>query len=104
MEAVDASRLQLLGQVEGEHHLGELALAVGADAVVTALEHYIIEFDRALACGNDIDDGRCELWDQQMGQKERCQIVDREMQLESVSAQLPWTADFGDAGVVDQQV
>ena len=43
-----AAIAKLLGQVEGEHHLRELALAVGLDAGVAALEHHVVEVDRGL--------------------------------------------------------
>ena len=37
----DAAALELLGQVEGEHDQGELALAVGLNTAVAALEHHV---------------------------------------------------------------
>ena len=51
MQAVggDGARIELLGEVEREHHLRELALAVGLDAAVVALEHHVVEVDRRLA-------------------------------------------------------
>jgi hypothetical protein len=60
MEAVrgDAAVAELLGEVEGEHDLGELALAVGLHAVVVALEHDVVEVDRGLAGRCDVDDPR----------------------------------------------
>ena len=44
------------GEVERVNDLRELALAVGAHAVITTLEHQIIEVDRDLTRGSDVHD------------------------------------------------
>ena len=45
-------------QLEGEHHIGQLALAVGLPAVITALALEIVEIDatEVLGSGGDTDD------------------------------------------------
>src|SRR5436190_1959693 len=62
MEAVDRDGVcgEPSGEFEAGHDLGELALAVGAYSVVVALQHQIVEVDRMLADGGDVDDpSRC---------------------------------------------
>ena len=49
---------ELFSEIEGEHDLRELALAVGARAAVAARQHHVIEIDRLLAGRRHIDDAR----------------------------------------------
>ena len=51
-----APAVEDLREVEGEHDLRELALAVRADAVVALLQHHVVEVDRGLPGGADVDD------------------------------------------------
>ena len=44
------------------HDLGELALAVGPHPDVAAVEHYVVEVDRRLAGGGDVDDAGWGGW------------------------------------------
>ena len=109
VEAVggDARALQLLGEVEGEHDQRELRLAVGLDAAVVVLEHHVVEVDRRLPGGADVDDpGRRRALDQREQppcQQERGEVVDLEGELVAVLALLA-RAGGPDPGVVDQHV
>ena len=109
MQAVgrDAAALELLGQVEGEHDQGELALAVGLNTAVVALEHHVLEVDRSLAGRAHVDDPRrgraLDQRQQASGEQEGCEVVDREGQLVAVGALLT-AAGGADPGVVDEHV
>ena len=50
--------LQLFGQREGEHHLGQLALRVAPSRVVALLEHHVPEVDGPLSTGGHVHDAR----------------------------------------------
>lgn len=54
----DAGAGELLGEVEREHDLRQLALAVGPHAGLVALEHHVVEVQRLLAGRADVDDPR----------------------------------------------
>lgn len=58
MQAVDRDLVggQACGEFEAGRDLGELALAVGPDAAVVALQRQILEVERVLADGGDVDD------------------------------------------------
>ena len=106
----DAGAGQFFGEIEGEHDLRQLALAVGLPAAVGAGEHDVVEIDRSLARGAHLHDpGRCgglQGGQQQPDEQEAGEIVDREAQLDPVSAFLP-PADrilAADPGVADQGV
>mgnify|MGYP000243408235 CR=1 FL=1 len=49
---------ELLREVDGEHDLCELALAVGAHAAVAARQHHVVEIDRRLPDRRNVDDPR----------------------------------------------
>src|SRR6266540_3519382 len=95
MQAVDGHRFipKLLSEIEREHDLGELALAVRLHPVVGALEHHVVEVDRRLTCGAHVDDpGRRRADDQRdepPGEQEVRQVVDGETQLMAVAALHP---------------
>jgi hypothetical protein len=90
MQHVDgyAGAGERLGQIDGEHDLRQLALAVGARAAVAARQHDIGEVDRLLAGRGHVNDARrCappEQRKQQMGQQEAGQVVDGEAKLVAV--------------------
>ena len=111
MQAIDgdAASLQPLGEIEGEHHLRELALHVGAAAGIGALEHDVVEVDRPLADRGDVDDAGRRAFSQQRQQMHRQgeagEVVDREPQLDAGGVDLSPRARSGaDPGVVDQQI
>ena len=105
-----ARALEFLGEIDGEHDLGELALAVGGDAAVAPGQHDVREVDRLLAGRRDVDDARrrggLQQRQQLVGQQEAREIVHREAQLVAVDAGLParHRPCRADAGVVDQEV
>ena len=107
----DAAALQLLGQVEREQDLRELALAVRAHPVVALVEHHVVEVDRHLPAGGDVHDPRrrrpAQQVEQPPGQRVAGEVVDREPELVAVRALHPLAAAgdvAADAGVVDQDV
>ena len=111
MQAVDGGllRIESLGERHGVGDLRELALAVGLDAAVAALEHHVVEVDRHLAKGRDEHDpGRlAEAVEQQLGEQVAGEVVDLEAQLMSVRGFGPLTPlghPRADARVVDEDV
>ncbi len=106
----DAGALQLLGEIDGEHDLRQLALRICAGAAVVPGDHHVGEIDRVLAERSDIDDARrrtrLEPRQQQMRQQEAGEIVDGEAQLVPVLAGLPRRSLVlrADAGVADQDI
>ena len=106
----DALRIELVREVDREHDLRELALAIGARAVVALLEHHVVEVDRLLAERGDVDDARGRAFDearqQQAGEQESGEIIDGEAELMAVRAQLPviFVGARADAGVVDEAI
>jgi hypothetical protein len=100
---------ELLGQIEGVHDLRELALAVRAHAAVVALEHDVVEVDRHLPGGGDVDDARRRGGDEAVAQQRREQeageVVDREAQLVAIGAlRAAIGVRCADARVVDENV
>ena len=106
----DARRLgiQPLLQLQGEHHIGQLALAVGLPAVVAALALQVIEADAAeiLGAGGDGDHPGIRLtaqqWQQCLGEGEVAQVIDAELALEAIAGEAAGQAHH--PGVVDQQI
>ena len=102
--------MEFTGEIDREHDLRQLALAVGPRAAVAARQHDIGEIERLLPGGRHIDDaGRRALLDQRQqetGQQEAGQIVDGKAQLVPVGAHLLRRARAAgaDAGIVDQDV
>ena len=94
MQAIDCdvASLELLGEIDREKDLRELALAIGAHASVAASEHHVGKVDWLLSCRRDVDDARRfvarEHGYQQTRQQEACEIIDREAQFEAVGAEL----------------
>ncbi len=58
VQAVDgnAGISQFLGEIESEHDLRQLALAIGAHAAIAACQHDIGEVDGLLTDGGNVDD------------------------------------------------
>src|SRR5215212_478250 len=97
---------EALGQLEGEHDLGKLALRVGLHRIVVSLEHGILEVHGALAGGCYIDypsRGRVEQAPyKQTREQEVREVVDGEGELVAVLAIGTLSGDY--ACVVDQHV
>ena len=95
-------------EVDGEHDLGELALAVGPDAFIAALQHHVGKVDGLLSDRGDVDDARrffaAEAGQQPPREQEAGEIVDGEAQLKTVGALFALPAAEADAGVVDEDV
>ena len=106
----DPAARQLAGEIDGEDDLGELALAIGAPAVIALCQHHIGEIEGLLAEGGHIDDTRrrafLEEGEQQMGQQEAREIIDGEAQLMPVAAGASLIAPGAAAqpGIVDQDM
>ena len=104
----DAGAGERLGEIDGEHDLRQLALAVGAHAAVSARQHDIGKVDRLLSGRGDVDDARRralpEKRQQQISQQEAGEVVDGEAKLVAVDAGLARSACGAEAGVVDQYV
>src|SRR5271166_2731316 len=58
MQAIDGevSSRELLGEIEGEHDLRQLALPIGPGAAVAAGQHYVGKVDCLLSRRGDVDD------------------------------------------------
>jgi len=54
----DALVLQLRGEIEGEHHLRQLALPIRARALIVARQHQVVEIDRMLPGRRNVHDPR----------------------------------------------
>ena len=110
MEAVHChvAGLELLGEVDGEQDLRQLALAIGPDAAIAVRQHDVVKVDRLLPGGGHIDDAgrraRLDERQEQPRQQEAREIVDRKAQLEAVGADLALCPGRADAGVVDEHV
>ncbi|KAF0653596.1 TetR family transcriptional regulator [Cyanobium sp. Copco_Reservoir_LC18] len=95
-------------QLQGEHHVGQLALAVGPPAVVAALALEIVEGDAAevLGPGGDGDHPGAgpvaQQGQQGEGEGDVAQVVGAELELETLAGEGPGRRHH--AGVVDQQV
>ncbi len=106
----DGGAVQLLGQVERAHDLGELAAAVRANAVVVPGGEQVGEVQGFLPGGGDVDDPRRgatgQQPQQQPGEPHAGQVVHGETQLDAVGAGLAGGARPAepDAGVVDEHV
>ena len=85
----DTVLAQLLGQIKREHDLRQLALTVGLDAAVAALEHDVVEIDRCLAGGAHVYDprrrGAGEQGHEQPRQQVAGQVIQGEPQLVAVA-------------------
>src|ERR1700754_1211592 len=88
---------ELIGEIDGEHDLRQLALRVGAGAVVAFGDHHIVEIDRVLAERGDVDDARgrarFQQGKQQMREQESGEVVDGEAQFVPVGAGAPLRAE-----------
>ena len=104
----DVARGQAARQLAGEQGVGELGVAIRLPAVETAFHLQVVEVDvpAAVHARADVDDARrgagAQPLQQQVGQQERCQVVDRKGALVAVGGGA--AAAHGDAGVVDQHV
>ena len=104
----DVARVQAARQLAGEQGVGELGVAIRLPAVETAFHLQVGEVDvpAAVHARTDVDDARgragAEPVEQQVGQQERRQVVDREGTLVAVGGGA--AAAHRDAGVVDQHV
>ena len=87
---------------------GELALAIGSDPLVAALQHHVGKVDRLLSDRGDVDDARrffaAEAGQQQPREQEAREVVDGEAQLKTVGASSRRPPAEADAGVVDEDV
>ncbi len=106
----DARALQRRRQIEREHHERELALTVREPSIVLAHQHQVVERDRGLTDGCDIDDAggsaAAKRRQQQMRQQKGREIVHRQPEFMTVAADFPAAArrTEADTGVVDQDV
>jgi hypothetical protein len=77
----DAGAGEFVGEIDREHDLRELALAVSACAAVAADQHHVGEIDRLLPGRGHVNDARrsarLEQRQQQPRQQEPGEIVDR---------------------------
>ena len=89
----DARTSQFLRQVDGEHDLRQLALAVSPPAAEAAHQHDVVEIERLLSGRADVDDTRrragLDQRQEQTRQQEPGEIVHRETQFVAVGAGLP---------------
>src|SRR6202789_4527659 len=110
MQTIDRDILsrELLGEIEGEQDLRQLALAIGAHAAIAARQHHVGKVDRLLARRRNVDDARGFLArqhrQQQPRQREAREIIDCEAQFEAVGAEFAPRAAGADPGVVDERV
>ena len=110
MQAIDRDVLsrELLGEIDGEQDLRQLALAIGAHAAIAASEHHVGKVDCLLARRRNVDDARgfavLQHGQQQTRQQESREIIDREAQFEAVGAEFSPRAARADPGVVDERV
>ena len=104
----DAGALQVFGQVEREHHLGQLALGVGAASAEVLLDHDVVEVDGRLSPRGDVHDARRravqQARHQHVGQEKGGEIVDLEAILVAVLGEQPFVRRRPEAGVVDEKV
>src|SRR5215203_925988 len=102
----DATVPETLRELEGEHHLGQLALRVCAHGIVATLQHHIVEVYRALSGRGDVDHpgrgGVAKQGQKQTREQEVRQVVNGEGQFVAVLA-LPALSRY-DARVVDEHV
>jgi hypothetical protein len=104
----DAGALQAAGQLVGEHDVGQLGLVVGPLSGVSALALQVVEVDAThrLGPGGDGHDpcgcARLEPVEQQVGEQERAEVVDREGVFQAVGRGV--AGGPGAAHVVDQHV
>src|SRR4029453_19520087 len=89
---IDILCQQALRELEREHDLRELALAVRTRRVVATLEHDVVEVDRRLPRGGDVDDtrghGATKQRQEKVREEERGEEVDGEQELVVVCALL----------------
>src|SRR6202453_5229147 len=110
MQTIDREILscELLGEIEGEQDLRQLALAIGAHAAIAARQHHVGKVDRLLARRRNVDDARGFLArqhrQQQPCQQEAREIIDCEAQFEAVGAEFALGATGADPGIVDERV
>ena len=103
-----AGAFQAAGQLVGEHHAGQLRLAVSTLPGVVPLALQVVEVDAAsgVGAGGDGDDpggrARGEAVQQQAGQQERREVVEREGVLHAIGGDVPVSPEPAD--VVDQHV
>src|SRR6202042_2257606 len=110
MQTIDRDVLsrELLGEIEGEQDLRQLALAIGAYAAIAAREHHVGEIDRLLARRRNVNYARGfaarEQGQHETRQQEAREIIDREAQFKTVGAEFALRAARADPGVVDEHV
>src|SRR4029450_5599886 len=89
-----------LRELEREHDLRELALAVRTYRVVATLEHDVVEVDRRLPRGGDVDDtrrhGATKQRQEKVREQERGEVVDGEPELVAGDRGRPRGGDVDD--------
>ncbi len=106
----DAAAVKPLGEIDGKHDLGKLALAIGARAAVAVRQHHVGKVDRLLSERGDVDDARGRAFadqrQKQMREQEAGEVVHGEAQFVAVGAGLPrpLRPAAADAGIVDEKI
>ena len=93
-----ARALEFGGEIDGEHDLRQLALRIGARAVVAFSQHDVVEVERMLAERSDIDDARrrtgLQQGQQKVSEQETGKVIHGKPQLVSVSTGASLGSDF----------